>query len=65
MTLSYEFLIARADEAALEAASAGLENVRSRALRSESAWRDMASRALKIEKDREEARRKKLWEEHR
>lgn len=62
MTLSYEFLMARAEEAAHEAQNAALENVRSRALRSEAVWRDMAGRALKIEKDREEARRQRMWD---
>jgi len=56
MALSYEFIIARADEAAKEAENAVLDNVRLRALRSESVWRDMADRALKIEEDREKAR---------
>jgi len=64
MALSYEFLIARADEAAKDAANAVLENVRTRALRSESVWRDMAARALKIEQDREKALREKQWRHH-
>lgn len=50
MTLSYEFLITRADEAATEAHGASLDNVRQRALRSEAAWRTMAELALKMEK---------------
>jgi len=57
MALTYDFLIARADEAAAEADSAALENVRRRAQRSEAAWRDMARRARKTERDRENARR--------
>lgn len=57
MSLTYEFLIARADEAAKEAEDAVLDNVRRRALRSEAAWRDMALRQRKIEHDRETARR--------
>lgn len=57
MSLTYEFLIARAEEAAAEADNAALENVRRRAQRSEAAWRDMATRARKIEHDRETARR--------
>jgi len=56
MALSYEFLMARADEAAREAETALLDNVRLRALRSEAVWRDMAERAQKIEEDREKAR---------
>ena len=59
MALSYEFIIARADEAAKEAENAVLDNVRERALRSEAVWRDMADRALKIEADREKARAEK------
>lgn len=59
MALSYEFLTARADEAAKEAENAALDNVRMRALRSEAVWRDMADRALRIEEDREKARREK------
>ncbi|MGE4339516.1 MAG: hypothetical protein AB7E55_26640 [Pigmentiphaga sp.] len=52
MALNYEFLIARADEAARDARAADLENVRERALRSEAAWREMAASALKTEKAR-------------
>lgn len=59
MALSYEFYIARAEEAASEAEASGLENVRLRALRSEAAWRDMADRAKKVERDRETARRER------
>lgn len=54
MALSYEFLVARADEAAAEAVKTPLENVRLKALRSEAAWRDMAARALRIQQDRED-----------
>lgn len=56
MTLSYEFLVARADEAASEAERASLDNVKQRALRSEAAWRDMAERALKMTREREKVR---------
>ncbi len=56
MTLSYEFLMARAEEAATQASSALLVNVRERALRSEAAWREMADRALEIAGEREKAR---------
>jgi outer membrane translocation and assembly module TamA len=55
MTLSYEFIIARADEAATEAHEALLDNVRQRALRSEAAWRGMADLAFKMEREREKA----------
>ena len=47
MSTTYEFYDARAKEAAAEAAVATLDNVRERALRSESAWRGMAEQALK------------------
>lgn len=57
MALTYEFLMARANEASQEAEGAVLDNVRRRALRSEAAWRDMALRQRKIEHDRETARR--------
>ena len=59
MALTYEFLTARADEAAREAKNAKLENVRLRAERSEAAWRDMASRALRIQQDRTAREREK------
>ena len=61
MALTHEFYTERAEEAAREAENAVLENVRRRALRSESVWRDMADRALKIERDREAAKREKQW----
>lgn len=47
MSITYEFATERADEAARSAASAELDNVRDRALRSEAAWRAMASQARK------------------
>ena len=53
MALSYEFLVARADQAAEEAAVAVLDNVRDRALRSETAWRKMANQLLETVKTRE------------
>jgi hypothetical protein len=59
MTLSYAFLIARADEAATQAHEAALDNVRQRALRSEAAWRAMAELALKMEREREKAKLKR------
>lgn len=52
MFQKYEFLIARADEAASEAKDAALDNVKQRALRSEAAWRAMAQRTRKIERER-------------
>jgi len=59
MAFTYEFLIARAEEASQEADRAVLDNVRQRALRSEAAWRDMAKQALKTVSDRETAQREK------
>lgn len=56
MALTYEFLIARAEQAANEAEEATLDNVRRKALRSEAAWRDMADRAQKTDRARERAR---------
>jgi hypothetical protein len=53
MALSYEFLIARAEQAAEQAASAQLDNVRERALRSEKAWRVMANEVLEVARQRE------------
>ncbi len=58
MALTYEFLTARAEQAANEAASALLENVRIRALRSEAAWRDMADQALELARNRDAAQMK-------
>lgn len=55
MAQTFQFYDERAKEAANEAASATLDNVRDRALRSEKAWRGMADQALKIEEDRAQA----------
>ena len=60
MALSYEFLIERAEQAAKEAASALLDNVRDRALRSEKAWRVMADQVREVAEGRETARVEKL-----
>lgn len=60
MTLSYELIIERAEQAAQEAASSLLESVRERALRSETAWRTMANQVLKIARNRELAAQQKL-----
>lgn len=60
MALSYEFLIARAEQAAQEAASALLENVRERSLRSEATWRTMADRVLGVALNRELAQQERL-----
>ena len=59
MAQTYEFLIARADEAAAEAEGAVLENLRERALRSEAAWRDMAARTLRVDQNREARERER------
>lgn len=55
MSLSYAFLVERAEQAATEAASAQLENVRERSLRSEKAWRTMANQVLETARKRERA----------
>lgn len=60
MALSYEFLIQRAEQAAQEAACSLLENVRERALRSEAAWRTMATQVLEVTRNRELAQQEKL-----
>ncbi|MXO63452.1 hypothetical protein GRI48_10555 [Altererythrobacter oceanensis] len=56
MSDTYNFQIARADAAAVEAKEASLENAKQRALRSEIAWRGMAQRTLKMEQEREKTR---------
>lgn len=53
MALSYDFIIARAEHEAREAAGARLDNVRERALRSEAAWRTMAEKLLEAARSRE------------
>lgn len=52
MSVNREFYLARAAECAAEAATARLENVRERALRSEAAWREMADRMTRVEAQR-------------
>lgn len=52
MSQTYEFYAEQARKSADDAASAVLDNVRDKALRSESAWRDLADRARKVERDR-------------
>ena len=56
MTQTYDFLVARAEEAAIEAKTASLDNVKKRALRSEAAWRGMADQTLKLTREREKVR---------
>ncbi|QFT78803.1 hypothetical protein [Erythrobacter sp. THAF29] len=55
MSQSYEFYSARADEAALRAKEATLENVRVRELRAEKSWRALADQARKTVVAREKA----------
>lgn len=60
MALPYEFLIERAEQAAQEAAFSLLENVRERALRSETAWRTLANQVLEVVRNRELAAQERL-----
>jgi len=59
MTNTTAFYLARAEECALEARNARLENVRERSLRSETAWRAMAARLLHGERLRLASAREK------
>ncbi len=52
MAQTYEFYCERADEAALLADKATLENVRERELRSEKTWRGLAEHARKTAEER-------------
>ncbi len=52
MSLTFEFCDMRAREAASAAAEATLDNVKERALRSESAWREIADRLRAIKDGR-------------
>jgi len=63
MTVTREFYLERAEQAAAEAAAATLDNVRDRALRSEAAWRTMAARQDRVAEQRviaEEARQERI-----
>lgn len=60
MSQTYEFYTARASEAAADAQSATLDNVRQRALRSEATWRGLADQARAVAKQREKIEREKL-----
>ncbi len=53
MSSNHDFYLARAAEARDDAASAKLDNVRERCLRSEAAWSAMAARAERSDKARE------------
>lgn len=55
MSQTYDFQVAQADAAAIEAGEATLENARLRALRSEAAWREMADRTLRMQKGARES----------
>lgn len=59
MTLSYDFCIKRAGEAAAAAENTTLDNVRDRELRSEAAWLSMAKREKALQFAREKAKREK------
>ena len=52
MTVTRDFYLTRADEAAAAAEASPLQNVRDRELRSEAAWRAMADRVLRLEEQR-------------
>ena len=60
MSESFEFYKARADEAAHEAETATLLNVKERHLRAEKTWRGLAEHALRVKRDREKTQRLKL-----
>lgn len=63
MSTTREFYIARAEESATEAANATLANVRERAERSAAAWREMAERMERVERQRvvaEQARAERI-----
>ena len=53
MRQSFEFYDARAREAAQEAESATLDNVRERNLRAEKTWRGLADQVRKVEAHRD------------
>ena len=59
MALTYEFYLARAEEAAVEAQNARLDQVRERALRSEATWRGLAKQARGTVIAREKAAQEK------
>lgn len=62
MSQSYEFYCSRADEAAADAKSATLANVRERALRSEATWRGLAEQARAVAEQRQKIEEKKAEE---
>jgi hypothetical protein len=60
MSVTSDYYLARAAESAREAAETDLVNVRERFLRSEAAWRGMASRLLRSETERRRLEAEKL-----
>ncbi|WP_120077759.1 hypothetical protein [Aurantiacibacter odishensis] len=60
MSQNYHFYKQRADEAAADADSAELENVRQRYLDAEKTWRGLAEQARKVEDDRATAKQERL-----
>tara|TARA_B100001057_G_scaffold230488_1_gene230778 strand:- start:93 stop:317 length:225 start_codon:yes stop_codon:yes gene_type:complete len=60
MSQNYHFYKLRADEAAADADSAELENVRQRHLGAEKTWRGLAEQARKVEHDRATAKQERL-----
>jgi hypothetical protein len=59
MSQTFDFYEARANEAAAEAESATLENVRDRNLRAAKTWRGLADQARKVMTDRARTEREK------
>ena len=59
MASTYDFYIARADEAAAAAKAASLDNVRERELRSEKTWRSLAKQAQDVAVQRAKADQEK------
>lgn len=59
MSQTFAFYDQRANEAAAEAESATLDNVRQRSLRAEKTWRELADQARKVQEDRERAKKER------
>lgn len=55
MSQTFDFYDTRANEAALEAGKATLENVKERHLRAEKTWRALANQAQQVATDRAKA----------
>lgn len=64
MYQSFEFYEARAQEAALEAEAATLDNVKQRNLRAEKSWTRLAELARKVALDRAKAAQSKAEKRH-